>query len=452
MQTNGLSRRKFLQLSATFAGVAALAACVPAQQGAAPAAGGAAAAKPAGEQTKLTVAHAWEAAFRPRQKEFDDKFMEKHPDIKIEVIHNTWSDHNQVVPTWAAAKTLPDLLYVHGSRSFPWAFEGIIINIQSFVDADAEFNVKGIWEEALRLYRFKGNLVSIPYDHGPIILGYNKDIFDKAGVKYPDDTWTLDTLRETAKKLTVQGDQPQWGWSGTLPGFGNGDNDNMLRPFGAAVLNDAEDTLLLDTEEAKAAVQFFTDMIIVDKSAPTPAESQAFQGTDPFTAGRVAMHLVPSWSTPSLHQFATFKWDVAGWPKGPKTRACGAFGSGYSATRDSKHPDVGWKYLREYLSKEGMEFMWGSTGRGSPARKEAYDSWMKSESAPANAKAYLDALSDYAITSRPYETLAAGQLNDITGRYATLLRNGQAKVEEALAGIMKEGAPVVKEAAARAKG
>ena len=79
------------------------------------------------------------------------------------------------VPVWAAAGTLPDIIYVHGSRVAPWTAEGILSSLQAFVDADEEFNVDGIWEEALRLYRVDGELVSIPYDHGPLILGYNKD-------------------------------------------------------------------------------------------------------------------------------------------------------------------------------------------------------------------------------------------------------------------------------------
>ena len=448
--SNRMSRRHFLQVAGVGAASAfALAAC-PAPV-AVPSSGSSEGSAPAAEKVVLTFGHHWEAAFRPVQEEFDKKYAEQHPGVEFEYTYNTWGDHNQIVPTWAAANTLPDIIYVHGSRSFPWAFEGIIINIQDQVDQDEAFNVKGIWEESLRLYRFKGNLVGIPYDHGSIILGYNKDIFDAAGEAYPDNTWTMDKFREVALKLTkLEGDQPQWGWSGDNPNFGNGDNDCMLRPWGAQEMNDIEDKLMLDTPEAAAAVQFWVDLITVDKSAPTPADSQAFeQGA--FIAGRVAMHKVASWSTPTLKEFASFNWDVAAWPKAT-TRGCGAFGSGFSITRDSKHVEAAWQYMSAYLSKEGMEEMWGRSGRGSPAREAAYESWMNSASAPDNAQAYLEALNTYAITSSPFQTLAAAELNDICARQATLLRNGEANVTDALAAIMAEGQPVLDEATARAKG
>ena len=448
--SNRWSRRHFLRIAGTtVTGALVLAACASADD--LPAATPDAGRAPAGEKVTLRVGHHWEVAFRPTQEAFDKKYQERHPDVVFAITYNTWSDHNTIVPTWAAANTLPDIIYVHGSRSFPWAFAGIIVSIQDQVDADDTFNVNGIWAEALRLYRYQGNLVGIPYDHGAIILGYNQELFDAAGEAYPDDSWTMDKFREVALKLTkTDGDLPQWGWSGALPDFGNGGNDCMLRPWGAQELNDREDTLLLDTPEAAAAVQFWTDLITVDQSAPTPADAQAFeQGA--FIAGRVAMDTVASWNTPSLKQFAGFNWDVAPWPAGTQ-QGCGAFGSGFSITRDSKQVDAAWAYLSAYLSKAGMEEMWGSSGRGSPARKDAYASWMNSSAAPANAQAYLAALDGYAVTSRPFQTLAAAELNDICGRQAFRLRNGETTVTAALATIMAEGQPVLDEATARVKG
>lgn len=451
MQSQGVSRRKFLQLSAAFAGTAALAACV-APQGAAPA-GSAGAAAPAAEKITLSFGHHWEAAFQPVQAEFDKVYMEKHPNIDITVTNNTWGDHNQIVPTWAAAGTLPDVIYVHGRYAFPWNYEGIMVSLQDHIDNDAEFNVAGIWEEALRLYRFDGKQYEIPYDHGPVILGYNKDLFDAKGVAYPTADWTMDDFRETAIALTDLSDtsNPQWGYAGNLPDFGNTANGPMLYGWGVEPFNEDETAIQLDSDEARAAVQFWVDIIHTDKAAPTPAESQAFeQGA--WIAGRVAMSNVASWSTPTIHKFAAFAWDVAPWPQGPVARGTGSFGSGFGVTRDSKNVDEGWNYLREYLSKEGMETMWGVTGRGSPARKDAYDSWMNSEPAPENAEAFLDALENYAKTDRPYQTLAGGEILDILNRQTTLLRNGETTVDDAINAIMTEGTPVLEAAAARLKG
>ncbi len=443
MDTQALSRRRFLILSGVSAGAVALAACAPPT---APATSGeGTATEPVTVSTGLT----WEAAFQVTQKEFDAEFMAANPDIVLEPVYNTWSDHNQVVPTWAAADTLPDIIYVHGSRAFPWAFEGITVSLQSHVDADPDFDVAGVWEESLRLYRFQGEQHGIPYDHGPLILAYNKDIFDNAGVDYPTEEWTIDDLVETSIALTnLEGDRKIWGWRGNLPNFGNSLNRNMLNTYGANLYNDEETAIELDTPEAREAVQIWVDLIHVHGAAPTPAESEAFE-QNAWISGQVGLSAFASWNTPTQASFADYAWDVAPWPAGPNGQHCGSFGSGFSITKNSKNPDAAWRFLSSYLSKEGMELMWGRSGRGSPARAAAYQSWIDSEPAPDNAHYFLDALERYAVTGRPYQTLAAPQLLDITGRYQTLLQSGEMDVDTAILGIVEEANAAFADAAER---
>lgn len=444
-----MSRRRFLQVSAGMAGLAALAACAPpAPSGDTPAASeeSSSASEPAMESVVLSIGLTWGATFQPVQAEFNDNFMEEHPHIELDVVYNTWADHNNVVPTWAAASQLPDLIYVHGSRGFPWAFEGITVPLDEYANNDEEFNIEGVWEEALRLYRFQGEQHGIPYDHGPMLVGYNKDIFDAAGMNYPGEGWTMDDLRQCALDLTtMEGDTPQWGYSGSCPSLSSTSTPSTLGGWGALLLNDDENQLMVDTAEAREAIQFWYDIIHEDKSAPTPAESQAFEQS-PFLSGRVGMENVPSWSTPNLTAYAEFAWDVAPWPIGPVAQVTGSFGSGFSITKDSTVPDAGWAYLRKYLSKEGMEFMWGSSGRGSPARKAAYQSWMDSENAPEHAQFYLEALENYAITARPYNTLGAAELNDLCNREVALLKSGEKDVDTVLDTIISEGQPILDEA------
>ena len=445
MSSRNMSRRNFLQMAGIGASAAFLAAC--AAPGSAPSGGEAMA-----ESSEVSLGLTWGADFQPRQAEFNDNFMAKHPEIELKVTYNTWGDHNNIIPTWAAADTLPDIVYVHGSRAFPWAFEGITQSSQSYIDADPDFNADGIWEEAMRLYNFNGDQHAIPYDHGPLILGYNKDIFDAAGHAYPDNTWTMDDLRAAAEALTDDsGDAKIFGWEGELPTANNGGNVNTFGGWDANPLSEDEASANWDTEGARAALTFWASFL-EDGLSPTQAEVESSSDQGPWIGGRVAMAVVPSWETPGLAQFANFQWDVAAWPEGPVQRQCGSFGSGFGITKNSKNPDGDWLFLSEYLNKEGMEFMWGSSGRGSPARKDAYQSWMDSEDAPENAGAYLEALDQYALTGRPYGTLGAAEYLDTCSRQTNLLRNGETDVESVIAAIMEETPSILQEAAERAKG
>jgi multiple sugar transport system substrate-binding protein len=406
---------------------------------------------PAAEVYVMTTAHAWEAAFEKHQAEFDDAWEKKNPGVKVKRINSDWSAHNQIVPTWAAANELPDIIYVHGSRAFPWNQQGIMVTIDDFLASDAAFDVKGVWEEALKLYRFKGKQFEIPYDHGPVIMGLNLDLFAKYKVDLPKPEWTMDDFLELAKKLTVKKDKV-YGYSGYYGGtvqLGNEIGVALVGPWGGKVFEDDESKVIVDGAESITALKWWLDMIKTE-IAPNPATTAAYPGGI-WVAGQAAMFGLATWGVPQMNEFGNFKYDVLPWPKGPKAQKTGSFGSGYGITRDSKKPDIAWKYLHDYLDKDGMEFMWGNSGRGSPARPAAYDSYLKSPVAPPSAKYFKEAMDTYAETGHPYQTLASAQVADVFSKYTSLVATGKMSVEDCVANCVKEANPLLADAAAKVK-
>jgi len=355
------------------------------------------------DQITLTIGHHWDAPFKPRQDEWDAAFVAENPDITIENIYNTWADHNAIVPTWAAAGELPDIVYVHGSRSYPWSSEGLLISLQAYADADEAFNVDGIFEEALRLYRYEGEIHTIPYDHGPIILGYNKTLFDEVGLEYPTEDWTMDDFREAALALTIPGQR--WGYSGYYGTINLGNESSIahLGPWGGTTFNEDETGLLFETDGSRAALNFWFTMMHEDHAIPNEVERGSFTA-GVYLSGLVGMFGLATWGTPEMHDFATFEWDVAPWPTGPEGRATGSFGS--------------------------------------PAREEAYQSYLDSETAPEHAAYYLDALANYATTGRPYESVTGPQVMDVINQNNTLLHTGEITVDQFITNVMEQSAPI----------
>lgn len=403
----------------------------------------AATAAPSGQPATLSLAFTWEADFQPTQEAFNKQFIAKHPNIQLKDVYNTWAQHNQIVPTWAASHTMPDVIYVHGSRAQPWAALGVFVPLDPYLQQDSSFNLDDFFQIALNLYIRKGKHYAIPYDNGPIVLAYNADLFQAAGIKPPDENTTMDGLREMAKSLTKPGQQ--WGIDRLL----NGSNEGLIArvgPWGGTVMDDQETKILLNTPESVNALQWWADIYLKDKSAPSPAESQAIQG-GPWLAGKVALYPSATWDTPTFHANAKFNWDVAPWPKGPKGQKTGAFGSGFGITTDSKAPDAGWTYLSEYLSKDGMVFMWGESGRGSPARRSAYPSFLSSPIAPKHAKVFEDAENNYAEEGHPYTNLNAAQVLDILNREIGKVLLGTETAQQGVTNIQAQANPVLAQGA-----
>jgi multiple sugar transport system substrate-binding protein len=198
------------------------------------------------EEITLSVAHAWDATFFERQKQFDELFTERHPTIRIEAENTTFADYLQKYTTQAAGGSLPDVMYTQ----FSWAQQliqaDLFVELDTYIANQPDFDLADFTPQSLVSYQFDGKLWGIPYDEGPGNLYYNKDLFDAAGVAYPDDTWTLDRLKEVALQLTSgEGAEKIYG-IGDLPSPGNSlMAPAYLFPFGAQYLSEPDESQCL---------------------------------------------------------------------------------------------------------------------------------------------------------------------------------------------------------------
>lgn len=445
MQSNQLSRRRFLQLSGMGAASAVLlAACQApaAAPGTGPAAGGEAA--PAAAKTEIRVAHAWDASFWPVQEEFDQKFNEKYPELNVVGENTPWGEFRNKYMTQAAAGALPDIIYCQFAWAQQFIQQGSLINIQPYIDAQADFNIDDFTKPSLVSYKKDGNLHLVPYDEGPLLLYWNVDMFDEAGVPHPTPEWTMDDLLEAALKLTRgDGTEKVFGFDG-LPAPDGAMNANYLYPWGAKFWNEPEENEChLDTPEAIEALQWWVDFRHKHHVTPTSAEWGSLEGGwNGFVAGKVAMFQQGTWYTPVLAKDAAFNWDLAHWPIGPKAHTTSSMGSGYGTTKDSKNPDASWTYLNDYLSTDGQIFMWGSTGRGSPSRISAWDSYFASPDAPPSARIVLEALTSYAVHD-VLDTVNGPEITQKANETWDLVLLGEMEVAPAVAKICQDLQPIL---------
>ena len=379
----------------------------------------------------LAVAHAWDATFMERQKQFDTLFTERHPNITITAENTPFADYLQKYTTQAAGGSLPDIMYCQ----FAWAQQLIEAELfqplDDYISAQPDFNLEDFTEPSLVSYRSNDTLYGIPYDEGPGMLYYNQDLFDAAGVPVPDETWTLDRLKEVALQLT-SGEGPEKIYGiGELPTPGDaGMAPAYLYPFGAKYVNEPDETeCLISQPEAVEAMQWWHELR-EQGAVPSPEDLQNV-AWPPFQFGRIAMTNQGTWATPPIRENSKFKWDMALWPEGPAAHSTYSAGSCYGITRDAQNADAAWIYLNEYLSTGGQSYMWGLTGRGSPARLSAWDSFLNSEFASPGAKFAEQALTTIAsheILDKP----TGSQVTQTAGPIWEEVIAGNMTVEDAL--------------------
>ena len=58
---------------------------------------------------------------------------------------------------------------------------------------------------SLDVSKYNGKLYGLPWIAQPVMLYYNPALFNAAGISPPDESWTWDTFKDAAKKLTKLG-------------------------------------------------------------------------------------------------------------------------------------------------------------------------------------------------------------------------------------------------------
>ena len=237
----------------------------------------------------------WDKNQLPGMEAIAKAYEAKHPDVKIKVQVTGWDEYWTKLEAAATGGALPDVFWMHSTRFNDYASNGMLLEMGPTIGD----GYKNFPQDLVKLYELDGKNYAVPKDYDTIAVFYNKALFDKAGVPYPDGTWDWAKYLETAKKLTKDGvygvaapmDAQQGYW-------------NAIYQNGGYVVKDKKPGY--SSTEAQAALQWWVDLSLKEKVSPTQAQ---FAETDPFTmftSGKVAMIQLGSWMVPELEQNTEF--------------------------------------------------------------------------------------------------------------------------------------------------
>lgn len=324
--------------------------------------------------------------------------------VDVEMIVTTADEYNTKLKAAIAGKQIPDVFYVAPGDVQSYVGNGIIKDITADVEGSESIDLDNIWEYGIDSYRFDGELVgqgpiyALPKDIGPFSFGYNKTMFEEAGIPLPDPDkpYTFEEFVTVAKQLTKDTDG-----DGSLDQWGTGLNVSWnMQAFawsnGADFLNEDRTKVTVDTPEFAEALQWFADLQNVHGVTPSAGESQTLDTYQRWMQGQIGLFPIAPWDL-STYEKLDFDYDVIPYPAGSTGKPATWIGTlGIAVAESSDFPEEAVK-LAQYLSTdvEAQQTL-VDAGVQIPNLKDMAEKWVaESTTKPANKQEFLDIVNDY---------------------------------------------------------
>lgn len=311
-----------------------------------------------GEKVKLRISSGAAVEEATAEQAAIKAFMEKYPNIQVAYEPIPGDDSNQKILASIASGNAPDVFLMDSVVLPQFIDNEAVLDMGPYAKKDPTFN-KDVWFKNVYDIGVRGDKIyDLPRGFTPLVVYYNKEVFDKSGVPYPKEGWTWNNFLETAKKLTkagADGKTEQYGFTAD-PYF------YKSVPF---VWQNGGDVLSKDGKTAKGylngaatveAYQFYTDLVTKHKVSPSPSVKKAF-GDLFFQTGKIAMNISGHWTLLGLNdtakagKFNIDKLGVVGLPKN-KEKVSVMYEAGWAASASTKHPQEAYQLAKFMAESE----------------------------------------------------------------------------------------------------
>jgi multiple sugar transport system substrate-binding protein len=414
-----ISRRKFLSAAAMAVGAVGLAACgsggTNAGGGAGSSGGGTGGGASGGKAATLNWASWGNPGEAQRFEEYTKDWNSKNPDVPSKFVLIPNDGYEAKILTQLNGGTAPDVFYAGDSTIGKLIANKTILDLTELLKGPTskskpEEFAEGLWGAAKTK---EGKIFGVTVDCNPMVLWYNTKLLQDAGITempaqlHAQGKWNRETFTQMLEKLKAKGKYGYildnwWGhyWSWVTTNGGKVyDNEKFVAD---------QDPKALDAWNYIAGN-------VKNKLFTYAGGLPKGQGADAmFVSQQVGFVGAGRWLLPVFKKATGLQFDVAPWPAntGNKMEPAGVPTAYMVINSKAKNQDAAFKFLTNFVSKDGQVFRLKGGGNAVPSVSGA-DEVVTEGNLPANAAIFLEArkigYADYAT-----ETRVPGLSNDIT--------------------------------------
>ncbi|MEQ8671637.1 MAG: sugar ABC transporter substrate-binding protein [Aggregatilineales bacterium] len=346
-------------------------------------------------------------------------FEAENPTITVEVSTAPFADYFTLLQADVVSGDVPDVFELNYESFVTYAANGTLLNIGEYLSGDAPY-----YPRALEAFQYEGEQLALPETFSTVLLFYNADLFDEAGLDYPTADWTWTDAVAAAETITAMGDD-MWGifspvqfWEFYKKAAQNGECQFFNEEMTESTINSAACVETLET-----MIGFMDSGIM-----PTQAQLSGVSDSELFLSGNLGMLVTGIWMFGAFAE-ADFAWDVQIEPA-INQHAHHFFANGVAVSSSTDHPQEAamWSEFltaSEVAANVRVESSWELPALDEPAYFEAY----LAQTPPENREAVFMAL-ESPVTPPVIER--QNEMQDTVNALITQAVDGEITAQEAM--------------------
>lgn len=381
------------------------------------------------------------------------RFTETHPNVQIEFINivDGGPFGRDKVQQMIAGGTPPDVFMLNTGQFESFASRGALAPLDDRIAAE-NYDLGIYWPAAVEGCKVDGQVYGLPKDISDHIVYINADLFEASGVAIPENSWTWDDFRETAKALTkdTNGDGAPDQWGTSIPN-GVAHWGSFVLSNGGEILSEDRQECHLTMPESVEALEFYYGLLTNDQASVPPGTLPQTPGEgDQFLSGVIGMNFAGPWFRPGLVENKPFNWTIRLFPTTPKGGAPISilYTDQWSMSATSDHPDESWELVKFLGGNEGLTIwseIYGSRSITPVQELALSDKWMNygGPEHRADNQTILDQLE--ATQSPPINFADGAEVDNVWNEQLSLVMIGQQSVDQAVQTICDTIDPILQQ-------
>lgn len=262
-----------------------------------------------------------------------DAFHEEYPNITVEIETIGYSDYFTQMQTRVAGGTAPDCYELNIENFAAYSAKGVLAEITGV-------DTSGINATALSAFNVDGKQYGLPGCFSNVVLIYNKDLFDQAGIDYPTADWTWTDADAAAAAIRALGDD----YFGIFAPITYNEFFKVAAQFGGSILNADKTAFTVNSPECIAAAKEMVDRVTVSNVQPNAEQQGGMGDWDWFMSGKLGMIPTGIWAFNTFTEGCNFNWDIAVEP-GMVQKATHFFSNAYVVNAESKNAQAAMTWI-----------------------------------------------------------------------------------------------------------